>query len=65
MNPIIPRDALSAESTIQPIIIDNSRPIIKPINTAMGTGGRCVISGTVKDEYSNIIKVQYTLDGQE
>ena len=60
-----PETALSAESIIQPVVIDNSRPIISPVNTAMGTGGRCVISGTVKDEYSNIIKVQYTLDGQE
>ncbi len=60
-----PETAFSVENTIQPIIIDNSRPSIKPINTAMGTGGRGVISGTVRDEYSNIIKVQYTVDGQE
>ena len=31
----------------------------------MGADGRYVISGTIKDEYSNIIKVQYTIDGHE
>ena len=35
------------------------------MNTAMGADGRYVISGTIKDEYSNIIKVQYTIDGHE
>jgi hypothetical protein len=57
--------ALSAENTIQPIVIDNSRPMIKSMNTAMGTDGKYVISGTIRDEYSNIIKVQYTIDGHE
>ena len=60
-----PETALSAENTIQPIVIDNSRPIIKSMNIAMGTDGRYVISGTIKDEYSNIIKVQYSMDGHE
>ncbi len=60
-----PETALSAENTIQPIVIDNSRPMIKSLNTAMGADGRHVISGTIKDEYSNIIKVQYTIDGHE
>ncbi|MFN3532509.1 MAG: hypothetical protein ACK41Q_08385 [Candidatus Brocadia sp.] len=60
-----PEIAFSTENTIQPIVIDNSRPIIKSINAAAGTGGRCVIAGTVKDDYSNIVKVQYTIDGQE
>ena len=45
-------------------MIDNTRPIIKSMNAAMGTDGRYVISGTIKDDYSNIIKVQYTIDGQ-
>jgi len=60
-----PETALSSENTIQPIVIDNSRPIIKSMNTAMGADGRYVISGAIKDEYSNIIKVQYTIDGHE
>lgn len=60
-----PETALSAENTIQPIVIDNSRPVIKSLNTAIGTDGRYIISGTIKDEYSNIIKVQYTIDGYE
>ena len=60
-----PETALSAENTIQPIVIDNSRPAIKSLNTAIGTDGRYIISGTIKDEYSNIIKVQYTIDGYE
>ena len=60
-----PETALSAENTIQPIVIDNSRPMIKSLNTAMGADGRYVISGTIKDDYSNIIKVQYTIDGHE
>ena len=60
-----PETALSAENTIQPIVIDNTRPIIKSMNAAMGTDGRYVISGAIKDEYSNIIKVQYTIDGQD
>ena len=60
-----PETALTAESIMQPVVIDNTRPIIKSMNTAMGTDGRYVISGTVKDEYSNIIKVQYTIDGQD
>ena len=60
-----PETALSAENTIQPIVIDNTRPIIKSLNAAMGTDGRYVISGAIKDEYSNIIKVQYTIDGQD
>jgi hypothetical protein len=61
-----PETALSAENIIQSIVIDNSRPIIKSMNTAMGAeDGRYVISGTIKDEYSNIIKVQYTIDGQD
>jgi len=60
-----PETALSAENTIQPIVIDNSRPMIKSMNTAMGADGRYVISGAIKDECSNIIKVQYTIDGHE
>ena len=60
-----PETALSAENTIQPIVIDNSRPAIKSLNTAIGTDGRYIISGTTKDEYSNIIKVQYSVDGHE
>ena len=60
-----PETALSAENIIQPIVIDNTRPIIKSINAALGADGRYVISGTIKDEYSNIIKVQYTIEGQD
>ncbi|MDO8140791.1 MAG: hypothetical protein Q6358_04775 [Candidatus Brocadiales bacterium] len=60
-----PETALTAESIMQPVVIDNTRPVIKSMNTAMGTDCRYVISGTIKDEYSNIIKVQYTIDGQD
>ncbi|MCF6156619.1 MAG: hypothetical protein E3K36_15605 [Candidatus Brocadia sp.] len=60
-----PETAFSAEDTIQPIAIDNSRPSIRSLAAAAGTDGRYVISGTAKDEHSNIVKVQYTLDGQE
>lgn len=60
-----PETAFSVENTIQPIMVDNSRPDIKSLNTAAGTRGRYVISGTVEDKYSNIVKVQYTIDGQE
>jgi len=60
-----PETALSTDKIIQPIVIDNSRPIIKPLSIAAGTNERYVISGTAKDDYSNIVKVQYTIDGQE
>lgn len=60
-----PETAFSAEDTIQPIVIDNSRPSIRSLTAAAGTDGRYVISGTAKDEHSNIVKVQYTIDGQE
>ncbi len=60
-----PETAFSTEDTIQPVVIDNSRPNIRSISAAAGTGGRYVISGTGKDNYSNIVKVQYTIDGQE
>ncbi len=60
-----PETAFSTEDTIQPIVIDNSRPGMRALNVAAGTEGRYVISGTVKDEHSNIVKVQYTVDGQE
>lgn len=60
-----PETAFSTENTIQPIVVDNSRPSIKSLNVAAGTEGRYVISGTAKDGHSNIVKVQYTIDGQE
>lgn len=60
-----PETAFSTEDTIQPIVIDNSRPGIRPLNVAAGIEGRYIISGTAKDEHSNIVKVQYTLDGLE
>lgn len=60
-----PETALSAESIIQPVVIDNTRPMIKSMNAAMGTDCRYVISGTAKDEYSAIVKVQYSIDSQE
>lgn len=60
-----PETAFSTEDTIQPIVIDNSRPIIKSLSIAAGTEGRYVISGAAKDEHSNIVKVQYTIDGHE
>ncbi|MDN3513642.1 MAG: hypothetical protein NG747_04505 [Candidatus Brocadia sp.] len=60
-----PEVAFSTEKTIEPVMIDNSRPDIKSLNAAHGTGGRHIISGTAKDNYSNIVRVQYTIDGQE
>lgn len=60
-----PETALSAENIIEMMVVDNSRPTIRSLSTAMGTDGRYVISGTAKDEHSNIIKVQYTIDGHE
>ena len=57
--------AFITENTIQPIVIDNSRPNIKSLGTAAGTEGKYVISGAARDDYSNIVKVQYTIDGQE
>lgn len=60
-----PETALSAENITQPVVIDNSRPIIQSLSTTDKTDGRYVISGSVKDGYSTIGKVQYTIDGQE
>lgn len=60
-----PEIACTTEEITQPIVIDNSRPVIKPLSASAGTGGRYIISGSVKDADSQIIKVQYTLDGQE
>lgn len=60
-----PKTALSVEDITQPVIIDNSRPVIESVNLTDKRDGRYVISGTAKDSYSNIIKVQYTIDGQE
>lgn len=60
-----PETAASAEKTIEPVVIDNARPDVRLVNAVAATGGRYVVSGTARDEYSKIIKVQYTLDGQE
>jgi hypothetical protein len=60
-----PETALGAENTIQSVVIDNSKPIIKSLSTAAGTGGKYIINGVAKDDYSVLVKVQYTLDGQE
>jgi hypothetical protein len=46
-------------------VIDNSRPNIKSLDAAAGTEGKYVISGAARDDYSNVVKVQYTIDGQE
>lgn len=60
-----PETAFSEEDTTQPIVIDNSRPIIQSLNSVKREDGRYSISGTVKDDYSSIIRVQYTIDGQD
>lgn len=60
-----PETAFITENTIQSIVIDNSRPNIKPLGATAGTEGKYVISGTARDDYSNVVKVQYTIDGQE
>lgn len=60
-----PEIACTVEEITQPIVIDNSRPAIKSLSASAGTSGRYIISGAVKDADSQIIKVQYTLDGQE
>lgn len=60
-----PETAFSTEKTIEPVVIDNTKPDIKSLEAVAGTGGRYVISGTAQDDYSKIVKVQYTIDGQE
>lgn len=60
-----PETAFDVENILQPMVIDNSRPAFRSVNTTSKGEGIYVISGAVKDDYSNIIRVQYTLDGQE
>lgn len=60
-----PETAMSVENTLQPIVVDNSKPVIKSLSAAAGTGGKYIITGMVKDDYNTIVKVQYTLDGQD
>lgn len=62
-----PETALSSEATLQqPLIIDNSKPIIAgPITADVNPEGRGIITGSAQDEYSEIVKVQYAIDGQE
>ncbi len=60
-----PETALSAENTAPPVVVDNSRPVIQPLSTMDKADGRCVISGSAKDDHSSIVKIQYTADGQE
>jgi len=51
----------------QHFFIDNSRPVIKDMQITPGSDGneKYEIIGTVLDKYSKIVKVQYTIDGQE
>ena len=60
-----PETAFSTEKTTEPVVVDNTRPDIRCLNAAVGAEGKYVISGTAKDEYSKIVKIQYTIDGQE
>ncbi|MGQ3684320.1 MAG: two-component regulator propeller domain-containing protein [Candidatus Loosdrechtia sp.] len=60
-----PETALSVEEITQPVVIDNSRPVIQSVKLRDNHDGRYVITGTAKDTCSKIIKVQYTIDGQE
>lgn len=60
-----PETAFSTEKTAEPVVVDNTRPDIRCLNAAVGAEGKYVISGTAKDEYSKIVKIQYTIDGQE
>lgn len=60
-----PETAASAEKTIEPVVIDNTRPDVRLVNAVAGTGGRYVVSGTAKDRHSKIVRVQYTIDGQD
>src|SRR3989338_6754432 len=60
-----PEIALNAENVIQHILVDNSSPVIESLSAAAGTEEKFIITGRVKDKYSNVIKVQYTIDGQE
>ncbi|OQY99362.1 MAG: hypothetical protein B6D35_09285 [Candidatus Brocadia sp. UTAMX2] len=60
-----PETACNAEKTIEPIVIDNTKPDVRLVNAVAGTGRRYVVSGVAKDEYSKLVKVQYTVDGQE
>ncbi|MCF6158331.1 MAG: hypothetical protein E3K32_07130 [wastewater metagenome] len=60
-----PETALRTEDITQPVMVDNSRPVIESIQVVNKPDDRYVISGTAKDSYSNIARVQYTIDGQE
>ncbi len=53
-------DALQAEAESDVITIDNTKPEIKITGTTNGT-----ITGTVSDNLSNIVKLQYQVDGGE
>ncbi len=60
-----PETAFNMEDITQPTVVDNSRPVIQSLNSVKREDGRYTISGTVRDDYSSILKVQYTIDGQE
>ncbi|MCF6147845.1 MAG: hypothetical protein E3K37_04210 [Candidatus Kuenenia sp.] len=62
-----PETALNTETiSQQPLTIDNSRPTIaEPITAEIKSDGRCIITGSAQDKCSEIVKVQYTIDGQE
>ncbi len=60
-----PEIAFNVENVIQNILVDNSRPVIESVSAAAGTDNKFIITGRIKDKHSNVIKVQYTIDGQE
>lgn len=60
-----PETAFHVEDTIPPVVVDNSRPVIQSLNCMKKEDGRYSISGVAKDDYSSVVKVQYTIDGQD
>ena len=57
--------SFEVENTLQPVVIDNTKPIFQLITTGDTSEGNGIISGSVKDSHSAIIRVQYTIDGRD
>ncbi|MBM4055413.1 MAG: hypothetical protein FJ264_12260 [Planctomycetes bacterium] len=62
-----PETALTTETLLQqPLTVDNSRPIIaESMTVKVKSEGICTIIGSAQDECTEIMKIQYTIDGQE
>ena len=53
---------LSVDKVSEPVIVDNTRPVVSKIATRPLPGGKCTVSGTVKDTLSYIKSLQYSVD---